>query len=44
MIFNNQEPPLEDIVAIMEKPPSVLQRKKAISRLAEKIKGFVKRL
>ena len=41
MIFNNQEPLREDIVATMEKPPSVLQRKKVIPRLAEKLKGFV---
>lgn len=41
MIFNNQEPLREDIVATMEKPPSVLQRKKVIPRLAEKFKGFV---
>jgi type I restriction enzyme R subunit len=41
MIFNNQEPLREDIVATMEKPPSVLQRKKVIPRIAEKFKGFV---
>ncbi|WP_415894817.1 type I restriction endonuclease subunit R [Neptuniibacter sp. PT34_22] len=41
MIFSNQEPLREDIVAIMEKQPSVLQRKKVIPRLAEKLKGFV---
>ncbi|MBB1282664.1 type I restriction endonuclease subunit R [Pseudoalteromonas sp. SR41-1] len=41
MIFSNQEPLREDIVATMEKPPSVLQRKKVIPRLAEKLKGFV---
>ncbi|MBB1369427.1 type I restriction endonuclease subunit R [Pseudoalteromonas sp. SR45-4] len=41
MIFSNQEPLREDIVATMEKPPSVLQRKKVIPRLAEKFKGFV---
>jgi type I restriction enzyme R subunit len=41
MIFSNQEPLREDIVATMKKPPSVLQRKKVIPRLAEKLKGFV---
>ncbi|WP_415911922.1 type I restriction endonuclease subunit R [Neptuniibacter sp. QD37_11] len=41
MIFSNQEPLREDIVATMEKPPSVLQRKKVIPRLAERFKGFV---
>lgn len=41
MIFNNQDPLREDIVATMEKPPSVLQRKKVIPRLTEKFKGFV---
>ncbi|QBG35088.1 type I restriction endonuclease subunit R [Litorilituus sediminis] len=41
MIFSDQEPLREDIVATMEKPPSVLQRKKIIPRLAEKLKGFV---
>ncbi|MEM0513930.1 type I restriction endonuclease subunit R [Pseudoalteromonas sp. YIC-827] len=41
MIFSDQEPLREEIVATMEKPPSVLQRKKVIPRLAEKLKGFV---
>jgi len=41
MIFSNQEPLREDIVATMEKPPSVLQRKKVIPRIAERLKGFV---
>ncbi|WP_375186018.1 type I restriction endonuclease subunit R [Pseudoalteromonas sp.] len=41
MIFSNQEPSREDIVAAMEKPPSVLQRRKVIPRLAEKLKIFV---
>ena len=41
MIFSNQEPLREEIVATMEKAPSVLQRKKVIPRIAEKLKGFV---
>ncbi|KKN94046.1 hypothetical protein LCGC14_0190770 [marine sediment metagenome] len=36
MIFNNQESLREDIVATMEGPLSVVQRKKVIPRLAEK--------
>jgi type I restriction enzyme R subunit len=41
MIYTNEEPLREDIVATMEKPPSVLQRKKVIPRLTEKVKSFV---
>lgn len=41
MIYTNEEPLREDIVATMEKAPSVLQRKKVIPRLTEKVKNFV---
>ena len=41
MIYTNKEPLREDIVATMEKAPSVLQRKKVIPRLTEKVKSFV---
>lgn len=41
MIFSNQEPLREEIVATMEKAPSVLQRRKVIPRIEEKLKGFV---
>lgn len=41
MIYTNEEPLREDIVATMEKAPSVLQRKKVIPRLTEKVKSFV---
>ena len=41
MIYNNQDPLREDIVSTMAKPPSVLQRKKVIPRLTEKLKDFV---
>lgn len=41
MIYTNEEPLREEIVATMEKPPSVLQRKKVIPRLTEKVKTFV---
>ena len=40
-IYTNEEPLREDIVATMEKAPSVLQRKKIIPRLTEKVKSFV---
>ncbi len=41
MIYNNQEPLREDVAGLMEKPPSILQRKKIIPRLTEKLKDFV---
>ncbi|WDE07942.1 type I restriction endonuclease subunit R [Thalassomonas viridans] len=41
MIYTNEEPLREEIVATMEKPPGVLQRKKIIPRLTEKLKAFV---
>ena len=41
MIYTNEEPLREDIVATMEKAPSVLQRKKVIPRLTERVKTFV---
>ena len=41
MIYNNQEPLREDVAGLMEKPPSILQRKKVIPRLTEKLKDFV---
>jgi type I restriction enzyme R subunit len=41
MIYTSEEPLREDIVATMEKAPSVLQRKKVIPRLTEKVKSFV---
>ena len=41
LIYTNEEPLREDIVATMEKAPSVLQRKKVIPRLTEKVKSFV---
>lgn len=41
MIYSNQDPLREDIVSTMEKPPTVLQRKKTVPRLAAKLKGFV---
>jgi len=41
MIYTNEEPLREDIVATMEKAPSVLQRRKVIPRLTEKVKSFV---
>ncbi len=37
----DEEPLREDVVATMEKAPSVLQRKKVIPRLTEKVKSFV---
>ncbi|MFA0630762.1 type I restriction endonuclease subunit R, partial [Vibrio sp. 10N.222.49.A3] len=41
MIYTNEEPLREDIIATMENTPSVLQRKKIIPRLTEKAKAFV---
>jgi type I restriction enzyme R subunit len=41
MIYTNEEPLREDIVATMEKAPSVLQRKKVIPRLTDRVKTFV---
>jgi type I restriction enzyme R subunit len=41
MIYNNQEPLREEVAGLMEKPPSILQRKKVIPRLTEKLKDFV---
>ncbi|WP_435235279.1 type I restriction endonuclease subunit R [Psychromonas sp. PT13] len=41
MIYTNEEPLREEIVATMEKTPSLLQRKKIIPRLTEKVKAFV---
>lgn len=41
MIYNNQEPLREDVAGLMEKPPSILQRKKVIPRLTERLKDFV---
>ena len=41
MVYTNEEPLREDIVATMEKDPSVLQRKKVMPRLTEKVKTFV---
>ena len=41
MIYTNEEPLREDIVATMEKVPSVLKRKSVIPRLTEKAKAFV---
>lgn len=41
MIYTNEEPLREDIVATMEKAPSILLRKKIIPRLTERVKGFV---
>jgi type I restriction enzyme R subunit len=41
MIYNNQGPLREDVVRTMKKPPSVLERKKVIPRLTERLKDFV---
>jgi type I restriction enzyme, R subunit len=41
MIYTNEEPLREDIIATMGKAPSVLKRKKIIPRLTEKAKAFV---
>lgn len=41
MIYNNEEPLREDVAGLMEKPPNILQRKKVIPRLTEKLKDFV---
>ncbi|CAK2606428.1 Type I restriction enzyme SauN315I endonuclease subunit [Vibrio crassostreae] len=41
MIYTNEEPLREDVIATMEYPPSVLKRKKIIPRLTEKAKAFV---
>lgn len=41
MIYNNQEPLREEVAGLMEKPPSILQRKRVIPRLTEKLKDFV---
>jgi type I restriction enzyme R subunit len=41
MIYSNEDPLREDIVATMETAPSVLQRKMVIPRLTEKAKTFV---
>jgi type I restriction enzyme R subunit len=41
MIYSNEDPLREDIVATMETAPSVLQRKIVIPRLTEKAKTFV---
>ncbi len=41
MIYTNEEPLREDIVATMEKAPSVLQRKKVIPLLTQRVKSFV---
>lgn len=41
MIYNNQEPLREEVAGLMDKPPSILQRKKVIPRLTERLKEFV---
>lgn len=41
VIYTQEEPLREDIIATMEKAPSVLKRKKVIPRLTEKLKAFV---
>lgn len=41
MIYNNQEPLREEVAGLMEKPLSILQRKKVIPRLTDKLKDFV---
>ncbi|AFS39186.1 type I restriction endonuclease subunit R [Alteromonas macleodii] len=39
--YTSQEPLREDVVKTMKKPPSVLQRRKVIPRIADKFKQFV---
>lgn len=39
--YTNQEPLREDVVSTMRKPPSVLQRRTVIPRIADKFKQFV---
>lgn len=39
--YTNQEPLREDVVRTMRKPPSVLQRRTVIPRIADKFKQFV---
>lgn len=39
--YTNQEPLREDVVRTMRKPPSVLQRRTVIPRIADKLKQFV---
>jgi len=41
MIYNSLKPLREEVAGLMEKPPSILQRKKVIPRLTEKLKDFV---
>lgn len=41
MIYSNEAPLREDVIATMEKAPSVLKRKKVIPRLTEKLQSFV---
>ena len=41
MIYTNEEPLREDVIATMEKVPSVLKRKSIIPKLTEKLKVFV---
>lgn len=41
VIYRNEDPRREEIMSLLEKPPSVLQRKKVIPRLTEKVKAFV---
>lgn len=41
MIVSNQEPLREEIVDLMEMKPTLMQRKKVIPRITEKMKEFV---
>ena len=41
MIVSNQEPLREEIVDLMEIKPTLMQRKKIIPRITEKMKEFV---
>ncbi|WP_271271140.1 type I restriction endonuclease subunit R [Aliamphritea hakodatensis] len=41
MIHNNKDPLREEVVALMETPPTLLQRKALIPRVTEKLKGYI---
>ena len=41
MVSSNQEPLREEIVEVMENKPTLMQRKKIIPRITEKMKDFV---
>ena len=41
MIYSNEEPLREDVAATLEKPLGLLERRKVIPRITEKLKALV---